>query len=124
MKKIAITVLVLIGLAAGFAYAHGNGYGMRGGHFGKMHGGSSMMGGGLTGCPGTNTYGQNGWDGESQQQFLNDTKQLRKQMNDKRFEYMEAKRNTNTTNQQLAEIEKEMVDLRTQLQDKASAINN
>ncbi len=122
MKKITITVLIIMGLAAGFAYAHGNGFAMRNGHFGMMHGGYAMMGGGSVDCQRAN-YGQNGWNSESQQQFLNDTKQLRKQMNDKRFEYMEAKRKPNTTNQQFADLEREMFDLHAQLRDKASTIN-
>ena len=40
---------------------------------------------------------------------------MRKEMNDKRFDYMEAQRNPNTSREQLAEIEKEIIDLRTKL---------
>ncbi len=135
MKKIIIASILVVGLAAGFAYAHGNGngYGMRGGNhgmmgsnsgmmggnYGMMGGNTGMMGGGQFDCPGANFYGQNSWSNESQQKFLEETTGIRKQMNDKRFEYLEAQRAPETTNQKLADIEKEMIDMHTQLEDKA-----
>ena len=51
--------------------------------------------------------------------FLADTVQLGKEINDKRFEYQEAPRNPQTTREQLATLEKGIIDLRTQLADKA-----
>lgn len=130
MKKIIIASILVVGLAAGFAYAHGNGngygYGMRGEHHGMMGsntgmmgGNYGMMGGGQFDCPGANFYGQSNWSNESQQNFLEETASIRKQMNNKRFEYMEAQRAPETTNQKLADIEKEMIDMHTQLEDKA-----
>ncbi len=131
MKKILIATVLAVGLAsAGFVYAHGGGYGMMGGGNGMMGGsgygmmGPGMMGGaggydGGYGCPGAAGFGQNGWTSEKQQKFLSDTVQLRKELNDKRFEYQEAQRNPQTTREQLAALEKGMIDLRTKLADKA-----
>ena len=50
MKKIIIASVLIVGLAAGFAYSHGNeraGYGnnMMGSSYGMMGGGYGMMGG-------------------------------------------------------------------------------
>ena len=125
MKKIFIaTVLAVVLASAGFVYAYGGGCG--GGGRGMMGGGGyGMMGGGYggnygcNGCPGAAGFGQNGWNSENQQKFLSDTVQLRKDMNDKRFEYQEALRNPKTTREQLSTLEKGMIDLRTKLDEKA-----
>jgi hypothetical protein len=139
MKKIIIASVLIVGLAAGFAYSHGTGragygnnmmgssYGMMGGGNGMMGSGNGMMGGnGGEGnyydCPGAASFGQGGWNSEPHQKFLEETVGLRKEMNDKRFDYMEAQRNPNTSREQLAEIEKEMIDLRTQLSAKAELL--
>ena len=132
MKKIIIASVLIVGLAAGFAYSHGNGragYGnnMMGSGYGMMGGGNGMMGsnggeGTYYDCPGAASFGQGGWNGESHQKFLEETVDLRKEMNDKRFDYMEAQRNPNTSREQLAEIEKEIIDLRTKLSVKAEQL--
>jgi hypothetical protein len=139
MKKIIIASVLIVGLAAGFAYSHGNGrsgygnnmmgssYGMMGGGNGMMGGGYGMMGsnggeGNYYDCPGAASFGQGGWNSEPHQEFLEETVDLRKEMNDKRFDYMEAQRNPNTSREQLAEIEKGMIDLRTQLSEKAELL--
>jgi len=54
---------------------------------------------------------------EQQQKFMDQTTDLRKQMMEKRFAYMEAMRNSDTTPQDLAKIEKEMLDLRSKMMD-------
>lgn len=124
MKKILIATVLAIGLAsAGFVYAYGGGNGMMGGESYEMMG-PGMMGGhgnnnGQYGCPGAAGFGQNGLSSEKQQKFLADSVQLRKEINDKRFEYQEAQRNPQTTREQLATLEKGIIDLRTQLADKA-----
>lgn len=128
MKKIIISSLLIIGLAAGFAYAHKSGHGY-GGHMmgpgmmgpGMMGGGYGMMGGGYGNCPGASGYGQ-GWDNQSQQKFLDETAGLRREMHNKRFEYMEAQRNPNTTRGELAEIEKEIYDIQAKIQEKAQQL--
>ena len=132
MKKIIIASVLIVGLAAGIAYSHGTGragYGnhMMGGGYGMMGGGYGMMGGnGGEGnyydCPGAALFGEGGWNSEPHQKFLEETVQLRKEINDKRFDYMEAQRNPDTSREQLAEIEKEIIDLRTKLTDSAELI--
>ena len=123
MKKIIIASVLIVGLAAGFAYSHGNGYGRMGNGNTMMGSGYGMMGPGMMGgygdCPGAAQGGQGGWNSESHQKFLDDTVGLRKEMSDKGFEYMEAQRNPNTTREQLAALEKNMIDIRTKLQEKA-----
>ena len=140
MKKAIIASILIVGLAAGFAFAHGNGgFGGRGwgGHMmgpgmmgsygmngpGMMYGSGGgfrgSYGGGYGDCPGASYFGSDGWNSEPHQKFLEDTVGLRKELNDKRFEYAEAHRNPETTREQLAAIEKEVIDIRTQLQEKA-----
>ncbi len=109
---------------------YGHGYGMMGpgmmGYGGYGHG-YGMMGPGMMG------YGENyhsrgyGWNApqgvssEKEQKFLNDTVQLRKQLNDKRFDYFEARRNPDTTRDQLIAIEKQIQDLQDKISEKAQA---
>ena len=135
MKKTIIAAVLALGLAtSGLVYAHGGGYG---GGYGMMGPGYGMMGGGYGMGPGMMGYGgngngyacpgygngwnsgQNGWNSQTNQKFLDDTVKLRKELNDKRFEYQEAVRNPNTSREQLAKIEKDIIDLRTQIWDKA-----
>jgi len=106
MKKKFIASVLALGLVAGIAYAHNGGYGM----------------GGYANCPGAAAFtnnGNNSWDSASHQKFLNDTVELRQEMNNKRFEYMEARRNPNAGRDQLAAIEKELNDIQLRLQQKA-----
>ncbi len=135
MKKLVIASLLIAGLATtGMVWAHGNGgYGMMGrgygmmDDYGMMHHGSPMMGhgygmmGGMGSyaCPGAVGFDRDDFDNSQQQKFLNDTVDIRKQLNDKRFNYMEAQRNPQTTREQLMKLEKEIYDLQGQLRDKA-----
>jgi hypothetical protein len=139
MKKILLTSVLAISLATtGLVYAQGrggNGYGggpRGGGGYGMMGGGYGGMGpgmmdgfggnGGYYNCPGTAGFGPNGqqnnWNSENYQKFLNDTVQLRREMNNKRFEYQEALRDPKTTRAQLATLDKTMIDLRYKLAEK------
>ncbi len=139
MKKIIITSILIVGLTAGFSFAHNSDWGMRGngGHMmggsygmmqhGMMGGGQPMMGPGMMGgfggygdCPGATAFGDGQWTNESHQKFLDDTVELRKELNDTYFAYQEARRNPNTTREQLVSIEKELIDLRSQLQERAA----
>lgn len=132
MKKLIIASLLIAGLATtGMVWAHGNGgngmmgsgYGMMG--HGMMGGGYGMMGHRMTGHGMMGGVGQYncpmaaGVDNTEYQKFLDDTSGLRKQIHDKRFDYMEAQRNPNTTQEQLGALEKEIYDLQSQLRDKA-----
>ena len=111
----------------------GGGYGMMGGG----GGGNGMMGGGggygnMGGGSGygNNTRQNNYSNGDRSTQntrnyhqnkrFLDETVHLRKELNDKRFEYQEAERNPNTSREQLSRLQREMNGLQTQLNEKAN----
>ena len=107
---------------------HGQGMmggGMMGGNMMGMHG-QGMMGGGMMGG------NQGHWDGmgcngmmggammnkmtpSQQQDFMNQTTELRKEMEELRFAYQEAMRAPNTSPKDLAKIEKQMLELRTKM---------
>lgn len=138
MKRlIFIGAIVFLGLAA-FAYAQGPGYGPgagEGGYGGSFcpycgaytgprggwgmgpgmmggwgHGygmGPGMMGGWGRGYRG---YGQ-GAQSEACQKFLDETAGLRKDLHNKRYEYFEALRNPGTKPENIAKMEKEIIDL-------------
>ncbi len=128
MKAVAIASILTVGLFAGSAIAQpGNNNQQNMG--GMMNGG--MMNGGRMGNQGTWGMGCNGMMGGvmmsqmspgQQQEFMNQTIDLRKKMMEKRFSYMEAMRNPETTPQDLAKIEKEMLQLRTEMMDKMNTL--
>ena len=104
---------------------------MGGGMMGRGMMGHGMMGKGMMGGQGRMGMGCNGMMGgmmmnrmspEMQQQFMDQTTDLRKQMMEQRFAYMEAMRNSETTPQDLAKIEKDMLDLRSKMMDKMGAM--
>ena len=103
------------------------GYGMMGqGYGGHMMGGMKgsgghMMGsGGHMGCGGHMMGGILG-DGteEEQKKFLDDTADLRKEMHNKKFEYAEAQRKTDTKRATLLKLKKEMLEIKIKMYDKA-----
>ncbi len=116
MKKMLIATLITIGLAAGIAYAHGNGSYTQGGHHmmgpGMMGPGAQMMQRGN--CPGAGGMGMSG-QGMHSQEFLDATVSLRKEMHDKRFELMEARRNPQTTQGEIAQLQKDITTLRSRI---------
>ena len=130
MKKIIITSLLAVALVSGLAYAHGSGYGMGGNGgqmmgYGMMGGHHGMMGGsngGYGNCPGAAGFNQNSWNSEQQQKFLNETAGLRKEMMDKRFEYMEAQRNPQITRAELMDMEREMMNIQEKIHQKAEQL--
>lgn len=90
-------------------------YGQGRGNYSKMRGEGIQYG-----CQGPRWLGENdSVSNEERQQFLDATVELRKQMSAKRFELREAARNQNATPSQLAEIEKEMIDIRAKIQEQA-----
>jgi len=121
MKKTFIAALIAVGLAAGIAFAHGNGSFTRGGHH-MM--GQGMMGPGMMGpgaqmmqrgyCPGAGGYGMSG-QGMHSQGFLDATTSLRKKMHDKRFELMESRRRPQTTQAEIARLQEDILALRNQI---------
>jgi hypothetical protein len=99
----------------------GPGYGGYGMGPGMMHGygrggygmGPGMMWGGYGRGPG------NFQQSEECQKFFDQNAGLRKELNDKRFDYFEAMRNPKTTGESLAKIEKEIRDLQEKIYAKA-----
>jgi Spy/CpxP family protein refolding chaperone len=118
MKKVLAIVTAVTVLALGaIAFAHGPGYG---GNMGYGYGGH-MMGPGYGNHMG---YGYGGhmmnWTGgEADQKFLDETKDLRKELHQKRFDYMEAVRNPKTDEKTITKLEKEINDLQEKLYAKA-----
>lgn len=146
MKKIILSSILIVSLAAGVAYARGPGfqgkwqgncggpaYGMQGPGNGPGYGmqGKGMKGpgygmkgkrGGYGGCGYCGGPGQ--FNDTERQQFLEETRELRKELHAKRFEYREAQRATSVDNDKLASIEKEMIDLRTKIQNKGEELSS
>ncbi len=91
-----------------------------------MHHGKGMMGMGCNGMMGMMGGGMmmQKMSPEQRQQFMDQTTDLRRQMMEKRFSYMEAMRNPATTPQELAKIEKEMLELRSKMMDKMSSMHS
>jgi hypothetical protein len=81
----------------------GGGYGMGPGMMGDYGMGPGMMGPGY--------YNQS----EECQKFLDESVGLRKELHDKRFEYMEAVRNPKTTSETDAKLRKEIDDLQQEI---------
>lgn len=108
MKRLFITLTIVAVLAIGAgAFAFGPGW------FGGM--GHGMMGGYGMGP------GMMGWSGTGygyDQKFLDETRELRKTLNNKRFEYFEALRNPNTTPETITKLEREITDLQNKLYQK------
>lgn len=89
--------------------------GMMGGGMGGMMGGKGMCGmmGGMMG-PGMGTLSP-----EAQQKFLDATKDLRKKLHDKQFEYGEAARNPKADKKELLKKRKELWDIQQKIHTKA-----
>ena len=99
MKKILAGIAVLLIISAGaLAFAHGPG--RWGGHMmGPGYGGRMMM------EPDSQETG-------TDQAFLNETADLRKELHNKKFEYFEASRDPKTTVETLSRLEKEIYEIR------------
>lgn len=118
MKK-AIVVLAIVFLSSIAAQAQqggggggGMGPGMMGGDGGGM--GPGMMGGGGEGM-GPGYFSQS----SECQEFYNNTANLRKELNEKRFEYFETQRNPKATHE-ASKLDKEIKELREKISAKAS----
>jgi len=126
MKKMILGLAVaLIFAVGGFAYAHGPGYDGSGG--GRMMGqgyGGHMMGQGYGGHMMGQGYGghmmaRGGVGFEDNQNFLDETRDLRRDLHNKKFEYMELSRNSDTSNDTLVKLEKEIFGLEDRIKEKA-----
>jgi len=126
MKKMIIGVAVaLIFAVSVFAYAHGPGYdGRGGGHMMGQGYGGHMMGPGYGNHMMGQGYGRHMMDrdgagSEDNQKFLDETKEMRKELHSKRFEYMEMSRNSDTPDETLTKLEKEIYGLQDSIREKA-----
>ena len=128
MKMTVLASMLAVGLMAGNGIAQ-NGTGtvssqqQMGGYMmdGDMMGGQNNWGMGCDGMMGGMMMNQ--MSPTQQQEFMSRTADLRKQMMEKRFAYTELMRNPGTTPQDLAKIEKEMLDLRSRMMDKMSGLH-
>jgi len=100
----------------------GDGQGMKMGS-GMMGGmGPGMMGGGMGMGPcgmGGMMPGLGDLSPENQQKYLNATKELRKKLNDKQFEYAEAARNPKADRKELLKKRKEMWEIQHKIHEQA-----
>ncbi len=80
---------------------------------GMMHGYGYGMGPGMM-------YGGWGYD-EDTKKFLDETKELRRKIHDKMFDYMEAARDPETSGEDIKKLRKEIWDLKKELWEKARA---
>jgi hypothetical protein len=116
MKKVlaGLTIVTLLVFGA-LAYAGPGFWG--GGHMGYGHGGYGMGPGyGMGQTYGGHMYGQRGgYD----QKFLDETVDLRKELHNKKFEYFEAARNSETDNTTLTKLEKEIREIQEKISEKA-----
>ncbi|SDO72111.1 hypothetical protein [Desulforhopalus singaporensis] len=117
MKKIIAATILIVGLAAGAASAHNNGwFGMYGHNNGHMMGGDRYgMHNYHHGCSGATWSGGHQWSNGVNQKFMEDTVALRKALNDKRFEYGEALRDPDISRDNLARLEQDIFDLESQI---------
>jgi hypothetical protein len=117
-------------MGGGMMGGYGMGPGMMGGMMGPgMMGGYGMMGSGMMGdygmmgrmrgMMGAGSYGMQGLDPAAYQKYLNDTRELRKKLHDKKFDYFEAARNPDIKRESLMKLEKEILDLQWELYEKA-----
>ena len=110
MKKVLISLAVVAILAIGVAvYAQGSGWG---GNYGHPGYGYHTMGTGYGGH-------MRGWTGGYDQNFLNETADTRRELNNKQFEYSEAIRNPNTKPETITKLETEITELQNKLYAKA-----
>ncbi len=112
MKKLMVTLTVVAVLAIGAgAFAFGPGW-VGGGHMMGPGYGGYMMGPAMMGWTG-------GYPATYNQKFLDETRDLRKELHQKRFEYFEAIRNPETKPETVTKLEKEIFELQQKLHEKA-----
>lgn len=119
---VVLTAAALLAIGA-MAFAHGTGAGWGGGHMMGAYGGH-MMGPGYGGHMMGQGYGGRmmDWRGSgygTDTKFLDETADLRKELHDKRFEYFEASRNSETDPGRLAKLEKELYDIQSKIREQA-----
>ncbi len=136
MKRIVIVSVLIVALTAGYGFAQ-TGEQQQMGKGAKMHGqgmkGQGMMGQGMGMMMGPgmmrDMMGHMGmmgpgmmkdyWSKPEVKKFLDETKDLRKSLHMKKFEYMEALRNPDTPKETLTKLRQDMKKLKIQLFEKA-----
>jgi hypothetical protein len=84
--------------------------------------GGMMSGSGMDSCPMNDTSsGAAIYQSKEYQKFLDDTVKLRRELNAKRFDYLEALRNPKTPPEEVGKLLKELVELTRNLHEAASA---
>ncbi|WP_028580660.1 hypothetical protein [Desulfogranum japonicum] len=141
MKKTIIAATLGFCIIAGYAYARG-GHGWNSwhgqgacGYYNDQIGQGNMMGQRGMGCGfgmrgnGSCAFysGQNArpmmWqDSATQQKFFQETLSLRKELHSKRFDLREARRNPQSTPEQIGALEKQIIDLQTKISQKVQTI--
>jgi hypothetical protein len=110
----------------GYGMMGGMGYGMMGMMpnmmmggmgYGMMGMGPGMMGYGMG--PGMMGYGAGYVYSKEFQKFLDETRDLRKELNEKNFEYFEALRNPNTKPDTIKKLQNELFELRNKIYEKS-----
>jgi hypothetical protein len=122
MKKVLVVLTVVTLLAFGaIAYA---GPGFWGGGHMAVAGYGDHMGHGYG--MGKGWYGghMERWTGGYDQKFLDETTDLRKELHNKNFEYMEAARNPETNTETIAKLQEEINDLREKVHEQAPQTAN
>ena len=117
--KTLLTLIVAVSILAfgAMAFAHGSG-GWGGGHMMNPGYGGHMMKQGYGGH-------MRGWTDsgntptQTDQKFLDETSALRKDLHEKKFEYFEAQRNSETKRETIANLEKEIFALQDQISQNA-----
>ena len=124
---VSIAGSLIAAFLSAFGTPYGTYYGMGPGMMGGYGMGPGMMGGGMMGRGMMGGYGMGhgmmgpGYYNQSEecQKFLDETSSLRKELHDKRFEYMEALRNPKTTAETDAKLRKEIDELQGKISNKA-----
>lgn len=122
MKRLAlglVLIFLLAIIAVSYADEPGSGGPMGEGCYCPYCGqpmGRGMMGGGMMGH-GMMGYGSS--QSEECQKFFDENAGLRKELNNKRFEYQEAMRNPKTTSETIGKLAKELHELYQKIREKA-----
>ncbi len=111
------------GMGPGMMGGYGNGYGRGPGMMGPGWGGGYGMGPGMMGpgWGGRQGYGQGYGQSEECQKYFDETAGMRKELNNKRFDYYEALRNPKTKPEEVTKLEKEIWELQQKIYSKAPA---
>ena len=114
-KALAVTTIITILAIGALAFAHGPGWGGKGFMMGPGYG----YGSGNAPCGGPDAcFGPGGGYGYNQE-FFEETADLRKELHSKKFEYFEALRNPKTDDDTIAKLEKEIGDIQDKIHEKA-----